>query len=291
MESLTYYRKKCKKESKAPPYSGLNSVVIISKTEEVQEYYGQPCLAFLNRLSFNTNIDIFMDWPLKGALLDNTYRNEKNLRKRWRVYQKDYLIWLTCHSAWANAFITKSPQEMITKAVLFNTNYPAVYILQANKLLRALSEFNKAIKMWHKLKRHCEPHIALMLSYNVKQEKNHLSVDLWEGIGLHSGHAAFDKHNMLKKDSLLNQISHNPNFSGLPSLSKKLIGKQLRENGDFWDHKNKFGYSYMRLPKSKRIYVYKIFGDKRYIYGYKNAALLVRDFLIENSLQEFGYDI
>ena len=32
-------------------------------------------------------------------------------------------------------------------------------------------------------------------------------------------------------------------------------------------------------------------GDKRYIHGYKNAALLVRDFLVDNSLQEFGYDI
>jgi len=288
MESLTYYRKKCKKESKIPPYSGLNSVVIISKTEEVQEYYGQPCLAFLNRLSFNTNIDIFMDWPLKGALLSN---NEENLRKRWRVYQKDYLIWLTCHSAWSNAFITKSPQEMITKAVLFNTNYPAVYILQAVKLLRALSEFNTTIKMWYKLKRYCEPHIALMLSYNVRQEKNHLSVDLWEGIGFANGHAAFNESNMLKRDSLLNQISHSPNFAGLPSLSKELIGNQLRENGAFWDHKNRFGYSIMRLPKSKRMYVYMIFGDKRYIHGYKNAALLVRDFLVDNSLQEFGYDI
>lgn len=122
----------------------------------------------------------FVDFGVRCFTPNMAYTVSKELALRWAEF-------VATKSIWRRAFITKDPEELITKPAIFHTCHPMRFVISAAMTLRYLYEHSKVIETWDVL-RQCMPGTAAFyLANHVRIVEGSFRYQ-WTG-----GHAIFDR--------------------------------------------------------------------------------------------------
>ena len=177
----------------------LNSLGFVHSDGTTTSQFGAACYAPLprNHKGPNNPMVYFVDCPLLY------YRRENGVAGLKKEEVLGYVDWIINKSVWSLAFETKDPEEMLRHGSVFNTDYPAQFVVQAACSLRYLGEYPAIVYNWAKFSPHCDGHIALMLAHGFRKVDNRsFSFSHWTG-----GHTMYGSK-ALTWDGVQRQINH-----------------------------------------------------------------------------------
>ena len=216
---------------------GLSNIILLDAQGNISNYIDKVCLQYIMR--HRERFVFFIDWPFAYIFGDKDKNypyhfisNKQKLRAGFSEKQTIYLQWLTQESAWQHAFLTKDTSEVLKLGMMFNVDLPAPYVIQANILLRYMSEQPQVIEHWNKLSAWVDPHIALWFSHHIGiEDKNTFILQFNAGI-YNTNHSLFaDSNSTWQYRSILkNIIAKKPVFTtSLPmkdGLTRNFLGSR-----------------------------------------------------------------
>ena len=257
---------------------GLSSFALI-RGEDVRMKANRICYAHVHGSGYNTEpLDYFIDWSFFPALC----RTDGTKPRSFTPLEERWLTWVACESVWAPVFITKDLEEMHSLGIVFNTAYPAQYVIQGAIAARYISEAPDIVKWWDLIRAIMDPHLALHFAHSLEQINEYLFTLDETGHG-NTGHHVwkFTDHDI---QSLRRVIDGR-------LLKGKL--KSFRENTDYFGLNQIWGPALRRreallLPTPETV-TYLVFGHKRTIQGYSMERFdeVMREALIINKLVEY----
>ncbi len=194
---------------------------------------------------------------------------------------KKYLYWLFNKSAWRNAFLSK---DIARKGIVYNTSYPAQFVIQAAILTRYPSEWEDIIYFWNKLQEYVDEHLALLVAHLLEKEENNCFIFI---DNRNSNHYGLNP-GLIGVEEIKKMINNEPHIRGFKPFSTNTNYKDLNT---IWNTKNIFR-SPPRFPLADNKHTKIIYGReiKKACFSLKkrNLQKTVAAFLSLNSIEEMG---
>jgi len=164
--------------------------------------------------------------------IDFVFENCKD--RKFTKVETTYLNWLLHKSIWKHAFLTKKMSELNNLGMVFDTNLPAEYIIQANLFLRYVKEHQNLIKRWYHIKSYCNPYISLWLSHHIRKETT-TTFSLGTEIGMtNSNHSTFTRRTNMSRELLVAIVEEKLIFNSHPMMQLKAL-RQMKLGLSFDD--------------------------------------------------------
>ena len=271
--------------------NGLNSFALIFKDEHINPEYhmATACLAGIDRDYYGRGDDEEAEMS-KGPLcffVDNPFQKARGPDKNDRVRisfnkkQHRYLMWLSTESVFAGCFITKNPNIMAKRGIVYNVDYPAKFVYQAAVLTRYVAEFPENVAIWRRLIKFVEPHLAVAMCHTIKDHSENKFKVKPDGT-TNNNHQAW-KSAEVGVEEIKKMVRHDIDLSRWDAMS---INTNYRNVIVLWREEGPV--QKFKWPKGNEIVMRDRWGDSwvEMIYNWNELSEFIKEFLKTNRLEE-----
>lgn len=133
---------------------------LVTAEGDVTAWFGQGCFVRLVKGSYHGEPPVY--FVTNPGL---RYWEENPRTEEYKALHRKYGKWLANKSVFADAFITKDPDILMTKGAIFRTDFPFQYVIQAAIAHRYIYEKTRNIKAWQALRDEFGGNRAFFLSH------------------------------------------------------------------------------------------------------------------------------
>ena len=282
--------------------SGLNSFALVFDENYETEYHmSTACLAGIDNTFYDYDDEDDDEFEARktempyGPLcffVDNPFQKARKTDKHGEVNikfnraQRAFLTWLSKKSVWAGCFITKNPNIMAKKGIVYNVDYPAKFVYQAAVLPRYVAEFPSNVLIWKRLTKFVEPHLAIAMCHSMNIYKKTKFRVKYDGT-TNNNHQAW-KSAEVGVEEIKKMVRHDIDLSRWDAMA---INTHYRNVKTLWRLPFSSPVQVFKWPKGNEVIIKDKWGDSwvEITHNWSELREFVQEFLKINKLEELYY--